>query len=54
MPVVINEFEVVAQPEQASQTPEALAKALPPPPTAHEAEVAFRLQTERLARVWAH
>lgn len=57
MSVVINEFEVVAEPpaptsgrEVAEAAPATVALA----PTPHDVEQIIRRQMERLARVWAH
>ena len=56
MSVVINEFEVVAEPPAPTSGGE-VAEAAPAPaaaPTPHDVEQIVRRQTERLARVWAH
>jgi hypothetical protein len=55
MPVVINDFEVVPEPQEARER-----EAVAPPPeeqpivTALELEDRLQRQSERLARVWAH
>ncbi len=56
MPVVINEFEVVAEPPPAptataAATAEASADTTPAPVDVEQIE---RFIAERLARVWAH
>ncbi len=57
MPVVINEFEVVAEPPPASQStgpkPPGTAPSAPTP-TPHDIERIVRRQIERCARVRAH
>lgn len=55
MAVVINEFEVVAEPQ--AQTNGAGAAAEPPPAGPPPAQVivqVLRVQRERALRVWAH
>jgi len=52
MAVVINEFEVVAEPAAAPAAEEAPAEVAPV--TVLDIERAVRWQRERLARVWAH
>jgi hypothetical protein len=55
MPVVINEFEVVAEPPPAGPA-QAAAEAPPPRPAlaAQEVERLLRHEEERALRVWAH
>jgi hypothetical protein len=55
MPVVINEFEVVAEPPPAAPAQPA-AEAPPPRPSlaAQEVERLLRHEEERALRVWAH
>ncbi len=54
MAVVINEFEVVPDTEPPPRQAPAPAATTPPaPPAPHELATLLRLQTERLARVWA-
>ena len=55
MPVVINEFEVVSQPENGSQRPAATpTQQTPPQPQVREIEQIIRRQMERAVRVRAH
>ncbi|HET9650872.1 MAG TPA: hypothetical protein VFP36_01715 [Usitatibacter sp.] len=54
MPVVVNEFEVVAEPMPAAAMPAAEAAAPIAVPPAFEVERIERFVAERLLRVWAH
>lgn len=56
MPVVINEFEVVADPQQPKSTTdkEPAVPAPPPPPTPHDIACIVRHYKQRLARVRAY
>ena len=55
MPVVINEFEVVTQPEDGSPTPAATpTQQTPPKLQVREVEQIVRRQIERAERVRAH
>ncbi len=54
MPVVINEFEVVAAPQPAAEAAPAEAAPANPSPTPYEIERVVERQMERLARIWAH
>ena len=57
MAVVINEFEVVAEPTPASKPTGTLQPGTPqpvPPSTPHDIERIVRRQRERFARVRAH
>ena len=55
MAVVINEFEVVAEPlNPPPQESAAAPEPAPPPSTAHDLERVLRRQRERAARLWAH
>jgi hypothetical protein len=55
MPVVINEFEVVTQPEHGSQRQSATpTQQTPAQPQVREIEQIIRRQMERAARVRAH
>ena len=55
MAVVINEFEVVAEPlNPPAQDSTAAAEPPPPPSTPHDLERVLRRQRERAARLWAH
>jgi hypothetical protein len=53
MPIVINEFEVVAEPPPTAATPETEQEQAPAQPTAHDVEQVLIRQIERAARVWA-
>ena len=54
MAVVVNDFEVVAEPAPGSDAPaEEGAQAQSPGPTPHELELVYRRQEERAARVRA-
>jgi hypothetical protein len=55
MPVVINEFEVVAEPPPASPAQPGGETPLPKPVlAAQEVERLLRHEAERALRVWAH
>jgi len=58
MPVVINEFEVVAEPQSAKsaadKAPAGSARPPNPAPTPHDIQCIVRHQKERFARVRAH
>lgn len=54
MPVVINEFEVVAEPPQPSATQAQEPASGAAAPTPHELERIIEHQRERLMRIWAH
>ena len=55
MGVVINEFEVVAEPTPSTETVGmAAAPSMPPVPSARDIERVVSHRAERLARVWAH
>ena len=57
MAVVINDFEVVAEPQagtRSADTPAADSSTPPAAPTPREVERLLRQQLERLARVQAH
>ena len=56
MPVVINEFEVVTQPQLPAQAEQSQSSEATPaqPPTPQDIERVLRHQMERLLRVWAH
>ncbi len=58
MAVVINEFEVVPEPQKASEPSAASApgatQSSAEPPTPHDIRAAMRLMQERSARVRAH
>ena len=54
MPVVINEFEVIAQPENGSPPPATPTQQTPPQPQVREIEQIIRRQMERALRVRAH
>jgi len=56
MPVVINEFEVVAEPPPAPTATAAAsaASAAETPPAPIDVEQIERFIAERVARVWAH
>jgi hypothetical protein len=52
VPIIINEFEVVAEPPlRPPPTPAPEAPA--PQPTAHDVEQAIEHQLERALRIWA-
>ena len=54
MPVVIDEFEVVAETPSTPPAAAAPAGAPPAPPTPHDLQDLLRRQAERAARVRAH
>lgn len=57
MPVIINDFEVVADappPDRSAPAPEAASAAAPRGATPYEIEIMLRRELERLARVQAH
>jgi hypothetical protein len=55
MPVVIDDFEVVANEEEGNQPPPAPAAGnAASSPTVHDIERAIERQCERFARIWAH
>lgn len=57
MAVIINEFEVVAEPPPTAKPPGALSAAnqqQPKPSTAHDIQRVVRQHLHRLARVRAH
>jgi len=56
MPVVINEFEVVAEPpaNQSTETKQPGPPAKTPAPTPHDIERILQRQARRFARVRAH
>ena len=56
MPVVINEFEVVAEPptNQSTETKQPGSPAKTPAPTPHDIERILQRQARRFARVRAH
>lgn len=56
MAVIINEFEIVAEPVAPTPPPPAPAQAQEPAPTlpAQEVERALRHERERALRQWAH
>lgn len=54
MPVIINEFEVVAAPPTESQSGATESAPAASAPTPHDLEYIAQRQAERLARVWAH
>jgi hypothetical protein len=54
MTVIVNDFEVVAEPPPASESPAGSGASAPPEgPTPHEVELINRRQHERAARVHA-
>lgn len=54
MPVVINEFEVVAEPQPTTPPSSPAPSPSAEPPTPYEIDRLVRRQLERLARIWAH
>jgi hypothetical protein len=55
MGVIINEFEVVAEPQSAQQKDTSQPdQQTPSQPSSHDVEMIIKHQMERFARVWAH
>lgn len=54
MAVVINEFEVVTEPQPAAPASAGAKAQSPTGPTPDDIERIIRRQSERLARIWAH
>ncbi|HEY0072409.1 MAG TPA: hypothetical protein VGE04_20810 [Chloroflexia bacterium] len=54
MGVVINDFEVVSQPQEGSTSTAPAPQQAPRPPQVREMEQIMRRQRERMARVRAH
>jgi hypothetical protein len=54
MAVVINEFEVVAEPQAAAPSSQEAKAQSPAGPTPADIERIMRRQLERLTRIWAH
>lgn len=52
MAVVINDFEVIAQPPAPAPRPDATSA--PPAPAPSDIEKIVQREMERAARVWAH
>jgi|KBSMisStandDraft_5_1062788.scaffolds.fasta_scaffold01663_7 hypothetical protein len=52
MPIVINEFEIVVEPQSQGRTPEAKAEPAQPP-SPEEITTVMQVYESRLQRVWA-